>query len=138
MKDEMLSDEQRKVLKDKATEAPFSGALLKNKESGVYMCAACSAPLFDSETKFESGSGWPSFYDVITNKAIKLVLDNTHGMVRTEVVCATCNGHLGHIFPDGPQDKTGQRYCINSLALNFKPNDANKPMKYGDGRDINV
>lgn len=118
---EKLSPEQYKILREKATEYPFTGDLLKNKKTGMYGCAACDTPLFSSSTKFESGSGWPSFYDVIDKGNIELKDDSSHGMQRTEVVCKTCGGHLGHLFEDGPANTTGLRYCINSASLNFKP-----------------
>jgi peptide-methionine (R)-S-oxide reductase len=114
-----LTPEQYKILREKGTEAPFTGELLENKEAGTYVCAACGTPLFSSDTKFESGSGWPSFFDVISKGNVELVPDHSHGMKRTEVVCGTCGGHLGHLFEDGP-NPTGQRYCINSCALDFK------------------
>ena len=116
-----LTTEQYDVLRNKATEAPFTGKLLNNKEKGSYVCAACGTELFKSDTKFDSGSGWPSFYDVAKTGAVKLVDDSSHGMQRTEVVCATCGGHLGHLFDDAYDQPTGQRYCINSVSLNFKP-----------------
>ena len=116
-----LSDEQRKVLFDKATEAPFSGKFLNNKETGMYVCASCGANLFSSDTKFDSGSGWPSFYDVVNTGAVKLVDDTSGRMNRVEAVCATCGGHLGHVFDDAYDQPGGQRYCINSLSLDFKP-----------------
>lgn len=116
-----LTPEQVCILKEKGTEAPFSGTFYKHDESGNYSCAACGSLLFSSETKYDSGSGWPSFYDAIDPAAVTLVEDKSHGMHRTEVTCARCGGHLGHVFPDGPEDKTGQRYCINSLALGFQP-----------------
>lgn len=115
-----LTPEQYAVLREGHTEAPFTGALLNNKEQGSYSCAACGTELFGSETKFDSGSGWPSFYDVKNNKNIKLVDDSSHGMERVEVRCAVCNSHLGHLFKDAPQTPTGARYCINSVALDFK------------------
>lgn len=115
-----LTPEQYRILREKGTEAPFTGELLKNKDTGMYTCAACGNELFHSDTKFESGSGWPSFYDVATSDAVKLQEDTSHGVTRTEVVCAKCGGHLGHLFDDGPADKTGQRYCINSKALGFR------------------
>ena len=113
-----LTPEQIAVLAQQATEQPFTGALLHNKETGTYTCANCGASLFTSETKFDSGSGWPSFDSAVPG-AIKEVTDESHGMIRTEVVCATCDGHLGHLFNDGPQETTGMRYCINSLSLEF-------------------
>ena len=116
---EKLTLEQYKTLREKGTDIPFTGSLLRNKESGIYTCAACGTPLFASDTKFDSGSGWPSFSDVLEKGNIELKEDHTGGMNRTEVVCATCGGHLGHVFNDGPTS-TGQRYCINGTALNFK------------------
>jgi peptide-methionine (R)-S-oxide reductase len=116
-----LTPEQYTVLREKATDAPFSGALVNNRDSGDYMCAACGAKLFDSTTKFESGSGWPSFYDPANAESVKLIVDDSHGMQRTEVVCATCGGHLGHLFNDARDQPTGNRFCINSTSLNFKP-----------------
>lgn len=114
-----LTSEQYAVLRDKATEAPFSGKLLYHKEKGTYTCAACGAELFSSDTKFDSGCGWPSFYDIKDKKNIEFKADSSHGMKRIEVRCRNCGGHLGHLFDDGPQP-TGKRYCINSLALGFK------------------
>lgn len=116
-----LSPEQLSVLRDKATEQPFSGALLHNKDSGEYVCAACGQQLFESTAKFDSRSGWPSFDQAIPG-SITLTPDNSHGMSRTEVACSHCGSHLGHLFDDGPAETTGQRFCINSLALDFKPN----------------
>lgn len=113
-----LTAEQKEVLENGATEAPFTGALLRNKAAGTYTCAGCGATLFDSEAKFDSGSGWPSFYDALPD-SVEFVEDNSHGMVRTEIRCANCGGHLGHVFDDGPRDTTGMRYCVNSLALEF-------------------
>ena len=118
MKNDHLTNEQKAVLHNKATEAPFTGKYLNNKESGIYNCANCHAQLFSSDTKFDSGSGWPSFDDALPG-AVKEVTDSSHGMVRVEAVCAACGGHLGHIFSDGPTDTTGMRYCINSLSLDF-------------------
>lgn len=115
-----LTPKQYKVLREAATEPPFTGQYVDNHETGMYHCAACGTPLFSSETKFESGSGWPSFYSAVDEGKVELHEDNTLGMQRTEVVCATCGGHLGHLFPDAPQTPTGQRYCINSCALDFK------------------
>lgn len=122
-----LSEEQIKVLREGATEAPFSGALLDNKKTGMYICGYCGAELFSSEHKFDSGSGWPSFDRAKNSQNVKLLEDNSHGMRRTEVRCANCNSHLGHVFDDGPTNTTGQRFCINSLALDFK--------KSGDDED---
>ena len=120
-KDEELTDEQYKVLRQKGTEAPFSGHLLHEKGKGDYTCVACGAVLFNSEQKFDSGSGWPSFYDVAKTGVVKLVEDNSLGAKRTEVVCSVCGGHLGHVFDDAHDQPTGQRYCINSVCLDFKP-----------------
>lgn len=114
-----LTPEQYAVLREKGTEAPFSGKLLHEKRDGVYRCAACGNALFASGTKFDSGSGWPSFDDAIPGST-KLVEDTTHGMTRTEVVCAQCGSHLGHRFDDGPADTTGKRYCINSVCLDLE------------------
>lgn len=115
-----LDPEQYRVLAEKGTERPFTGKFLDNKSDGTYTCAACGNELFASDTKFESGSGWPSFYDVIDKGNIKLVEDNSLGMKRVEVVCANCEGHLGHVFNDGPDETTGLRYCINSASLDFE------------------
>ncbi len=119
MKNEKLTPEQQKVLFDKATEAPFSGALLHHNERGDYVCANCEAVLFDSKRKYDSGCGWPSFDEAIEG-AVTYNEDISHGMARTEITCANCGGHLGHVFPDGPSETTGQRYCVNSLSLAFK------------------
>jgi peptide-methionine (R)-S-oxide reductase len=118
-----LTPQQYNILREKGTEPPFTGEYVDNHEDGMYVCAACGAELFDSGTKFESGSGWPSFYDVASHGNVILQDDNSHGMERTEVVCANCGGHLGHLFNDGPSDKTGLRYCINSCALKFNGGD---------------
>ncbi|MDP2685164.1 MAG: peptide-methionine (R)-S-oxide reductase MsrB, partial [bacterium] len=115
-----LSDEQYKILREKGTEPPGSGKLLNNKDTGIYTCGACGQELFSSETKFDSGSGWPSFDDPINIKNIKLYLDNSLDMERTEVTCKQCGSHLGHMFDDGPTETTGKRYCVNSASLKFK------------------
>ena len=115
-----LDSDRYAILRQAATEPAWSGELLVNHEDGVYRCGACGAELFRSDTKFESGSGWPSFFAPIEEGAVELVEDTSHGMRRIEVRCGTCDSHLGHVFPDGPAP-TGQRYCINSLALEFDP-----------------
>jgi len=115
-----LTPEQYRILRQGDTEAPFTGEYVDNHEPGMYTCAACGKSLFSSATKFDSGSGWPSFYDVATKGNVELHEDTTHGIKRVEVRCANCGSHLGHVFDDGPRGKTGQRYCINSAALQFK------------------
>lgn len=115
-----LTPEQYDVLRNKGTEAPFSGKLLHNKKKGTYACVACGNVVFDSKTKFDSGSGWPSFYNVLSNKAVALKEDGSQGMQRVEVTCAKCGSHLGHVFHDAPETPTGMRFCINSVALDFK------------------
>lgn len=116
---EELSKEEYAVLRQSATEKPWSGALLDEHDEGVFSCKACGAPLFKSDTKFDSGSGWPSFYEPVSPDAVELVQDRSWFMVRTEVKCATCGSHLGHLFEDAPQTPTGERYCMNSISLNF-------------------
>lgn len=116
-----LTPQQYSVLFEKATEAPYSGDLLYNEEDGTYICAACNSKLFSAAHKFEAGCGWPSFYNVIDANAVKLTEDNSAGMRRIEVSCKKCGGHLGHVFNDAPDQPTGLHFCINSLALNFKP-----------------
>ena len=115
-----LSPEQYEVLRRAGTERPWSGKYVNNHDDGTYRCAACNAVLFDSATKFESGSGWPSFFEPAVAEAVELIEDRSHGMTRTEVRCRRCGSHLGHVVPDGPRP-TGQRYCMNSLALDFEP-----------------
>lgn len=114
-----LTPEQYRILREKGTERAFTGAYTDEKTRGVYRCAACGTPLFTSEEKYDSGSGWPSFYDVVSQGHVTLHDDFSHGMHRVEVTCATCGGHLGHVFEDGPRETTGLRYCINSAALSL-------------------
>jgi peptide-methionine (R)-S-oxide reductase len=118
---ERLTPEQYAILREKGTERAFTGEYEKNKATGEYVCAACGQPLFESGDKFESGSGWPSFVRPAKEGAVEEHRDVTHGMVRTEVVCARCESHLGHVFEDGPRDRGGLRYCVNSASLSFKP-----------------
>lgn len=116
----ILSPEKFIVLRKKGTEPAFTGKLYYNKEKGIYACGGCGVELFTSETKYESGSGWPSFWEPIAKDKIKEVVDKSHGMKRIEILCANCGGHLGHVFDDGPRNKTGLRYCVNSASLEFK------------------
>lgn len=119
---ERLSPEQYYVLRQAGTERAFTGKYEKNKQEGLYTCAGCGAPLFESEAKYESGCGWPSYTAPVEGTAIDELRDTSHGMIRTEVRCSKCDGHLGHVFPDGP-GPAGLRYCINSASLDFEPKD---------------
>lgn len=116
---QVLTAEQYRVLREKGTEAPFTGKYVENFEKGMYECAACGQELFSSDTKFHSDCGWPSFDRSIQGN-VRFVNDYSHGMERIEVVCSNCGGHLGHVFEDGPQETTGKRFCINSVSLSFK------------------
>lgn len=115
-----LSKIEYHVLREKGTEQAFTGKYWDNKEKGTYKCAGCGAELFSSDAKFQSGSGWPSFYEALDKEKIIEKRDISHGMIRTEVLCKNCGGHLGHVFNDGPRDKSGLRYCINSVSLDFE------------------
>lgn len=118
---EKLTEEQYRVLREKGTEEAFSGEYVDNHEKGMYQCVGCGQPLFSSEHKFDSGTGWPSFDRSVNLESVALQEDTSHGMERTEVLCKQCGGHLGHVFNDGPKDTTGLRFCINSAALSFTP-----------------
>ena len=115
-----LSPEEYRILREKGTERPFTGEYVNEKREGVYRCRACGTPLFSSETKYDSGSGWPSFYEPMDSENVAEHEDRSHGMSRSEVLCASCDAHLGHVFPDGPRP-TGLRYCINSCSLDLDP-----------------
>lgn len=118
-----LTPEQYRVLRQQGTERPFTGQYVHTKTPGIYACAACGQQLFASETKFESGTGWPSFWDVVDQGNVELRRDASHGMERVEAVCSRCGSHLGHVFEDGPRETTGLRYCINSVSIALQPND---------------
>lgn len=117
---DQLNDQQYQVLRCSATEAPFTGIYWDNHKDGIYRCAGCDTPLFGSDDKYESGSGWPSFDQPLRKDAIEEVEDTSHGMTRTEIRCAACKGHIGHVFSDGPRATTGLRYCTNSASLQFE------------------
>jgi peptide-methionine (R)-S-oxide reductase len=121
-----LSPDERRVLLQHGTEAPFCGAFLDNKLAGVYTCRLCGLPLFRSSAKFDSGTGWPSFFAPFDAGHVREIRDTSHGMLRTEIVCARCGSHLGHVFPDGPPP-TGERHCLNSVSLGFTPNGNHLP-----------
>lgn len=127
-----LTPQQYQILREKGTELPFTGKYLDHKEKGMYTCAVCGAELFSSDTKFDSKSGWPSFYDAAKSDAVKLSEDSSHGLQRIEASCANCGSHLGHVFHDAPEQPTGMRFCINSACLGFKPQTSSK--KPGDDK----
>ena len=132
---EKLTPEQYRVCRQKGTERPFTGAYVHAKQDGVYRCAACGAELFDADAKFDSGTGWPSFFTPYTESHIKRLRDTSYGMIRVEEVCARCGSHLGHVFPDGPHDRGGLRYCINSASLRFVPKAEMEKEGYGEYLD---
>lgn len=123
---EILTPEQFYILREQGTERPFSHKYNSNKEEGIYACAGCGLPLFSSETKYKSGSGWPSFWEPIREEVVTESVDRSYFMVRTEITCSRCGGHIGHVFNDGPRDKTGLRYCMNGTALKFVKNEESK------------
>lgn len=123
---QVLTAEEYRVLREAGTEAPYTGKYTNLDEKGNYYCKACGNLLFSSDTKYHSGCGWPAFYDIANGDAVITREDNSHGMKRIEVLCKKCHSHLGHVFPDGPQDKTGIRYCINSISLDFKTDSTQK------------
>lgn len=124
-----LNPDQYYILRKKGTERPFTSEFEKQWDGGMYQCAACGEELFSSDGKFDSGCGWPSFYEAIDETKIVTKTDQSHGMIRTEILCASCGGHLGHVFDDGPKNKTGLRYCVNGLSLKFNKSNSENPSK---------